>query len=395
MKTKYSLAKLIIFFTPYIAYAIVLAIPYGGVMHTLYTAINADTVKPHLYYYVIGLSLLIPLVVIKLANNRIKHLWQYLVFTIIIVALSFVLTRCYVYPILVLAFSVARIASRLNEEESFMDSFHWAMLLAPVLYFIICGFHDLEFYQFYALLSFIVLCVLYFTFYGLLRIDDYLSMNKDMANFPYMRIMKQSNTLFIAIAFTLLAILVPVMVSNYEFVHLEFDIEEMESSYEEEVVEEEEASGSSGESESMAEMLGVEEKSWAGWDVLTWLFVAVIVYYGAIFLYKTIKNFIFTFNKNSVVVEKDDVIESTVDLMDKYEKFKKEKVDKVKFFDFSPNAVVRKKYKKSVKAKKSKEIQNWQSPAEIEKTVKLEDEKLHFLYEKARYSQNGVTKEEI
>ena len=72
------------------------------------------------------------------------------------------------------------------------------------------------------------------------------------------------------------------------------------------------------------------------------------------------------------------------------------------FLDRSPNAVVRRAYRKTVEKKAARQKDPGalmvRTPEEIEDYIKLdaaEDrEKLHTLYEKARYSKEGVSKEE-
>lgn len=391
---KYSLSKFIMFVAPYLAYTLIFAVPYAVGIYTVYNVVLSDMCRSQLYYLILGLSICIPMMLLELANRRINYFWQYLAFSLLLVALSIFIADCYIYPVVVAILAAEKTTTRVREEESFTQSFHWALLFLPPIYFIVAGFNDLEFLQFTSLITCIILCVLYFLYDGLIRVEEYLYINKKMANFPYMRIKQKGNNLFFGISFLLLVTLIPLAVNNYEFVHLEIVFEEVATEEEEEILEQEEVQEGSGESESLQEMLGTSEP-WVGWEVLSYVFGIGIIIFGAIAFYKAFREFLKNFTKNSVIIEKDDVIESTVDLMEKYAKFKKDKSDKIRFFDFSPNALVRKKYKKSVKAKRKKEIQNWQSPSEIEKVVNLKDEKLHNLYEKARYSETGVTKEEI
>lgn len=63
-------------------------------------------------------------------------------------------------------------------------------------------------------------------------------------------------------------------------------------------------------------------------------------------------------------------------------------------WDRSPNARVRRKYRRAVLRRGKERPAPWQSPAEIEAGAGLEDPHLHRLYERARYSREGCTPEE-
>ncbi len=72
-----------------------------------------------------------------------------------------------------------------------------------------------------------------------------------------------------------------------------------------------------------------------------------------------------------------------------------------KFLDFSPDAKIRKTYRRTVNRKRRRKevVPEWLTPAEIEAMVVLpEDEphlELHRMYEKARYSEKGCTEEDV
>lgn len=62
--------------------------------------------------------------------------------------------------------------------------------------------------------------------------------------------------------------------------------------------------------------------------------------------------------------------------------------------DFSPNAIVRRRYKQSVLHHVQKPPAGWEAPREIEEAAGMDNAELHLLYEKARYSYGGCTREE-
>ena len=65
----------------------------------------------------------------------------------------------------------------------------------------------------------------------------------------------------------------------------------------------------------------------------------------------------------------------------------------------SPNAIVRKMYKKKIKSGIKERIPEWASPYELETLAEWQEKgsesMLHKLYEKARYSKNGCEKEDL
>jgi len=76
----------------------------------------------------------------------------------------------------------------------------------------------------------------------------------------------------------------------------------------------------------------------------------------------------------------------------------KKKTDKVGFFDRSPNAVVRRRYRKTILRASKTRPDRWMSPAEAEANANLTGstiDRLHVLYEKARYSPDGCTKQDV
>lgn len=63
-------------------------------------------------------------------------------------------------------------------------------------------------------------------------------------------------------------------------------------------------------------------------------------------------------------------------------------------WDRSPNAQVRRKYRRTVLRLSKEAPPSWAAPQEIEERAGLGDSRLHQLYERARYSREGVTSQE-
>lgn len=63
--------------------------------------------------------------------------------------------------------------------------------------------------------------------------------------------------------------------------------------------------------------------------------------------------------------------------------------------DLSPSGVIRRRYRKVVRRAKKEAPKPWQTPGEIEADRKLQVPGLHRLYEKARYSTQPCTREDV
>ena len=68
------------------------------------------------------------------------------------------------------------------------------------------------------------------------------------------------------------------------------------------------------------------------------------------------------------------------------------------FWDTSPDARIRKHYKKRVKQAWGKEIPYWYTPSQLEEELTMEEEEIerfHVLYEKARYGKKECSRNEL
>lgn len=76
---------------------------------------------------------------------------------------------------------------------------------------------------------------------------------------------------------------------------------------------------------------------------------------------------------------------------------KRRRRDRPGLFDRTPNAAVRRRYRRTVLRAAKEPPQPWMSPAEAEAHAKLsgdDADRLHALYEKARYSPEGCSKQD-
>lgn len=132
-------------------------------------------------------------------------------------------------------------------------------------------------------------------------------------------------------------------------------------------------------------------------DILSWLIVIGLTLFVIYKIMKKFYQFYLEFDMNSV--ENGDQIEKidTVQTKEEKRRLKKQKSERLRW-DRSPNAKIRKHYKKRV-LRDLKEIPaEYMTPEEIENDVMMsEREKIifHMLYEQARYGKEECTKNDV
>ena len=107
--------------------------------------------------------------------------------------------------------------------------------------------------------------------------------------------------------------------------------------------------------------------------------------YGAYCLLRTFR---------SSFVDHRDVVQYLRGPQEKPEEAPRRKRQRPRLWDRSPNAQVRRKYRRAVLQASKEPPPVWAAPREIEEGAGLRDAQLHQLYEKARYSREGCTLQE-
>ena len=242
------------------------------------------------------------------------------------------------------------------------------------------------FIQLMALILAFIYIALVFAFSGFKKIEDYIKLNNTMAEFPERRIGKSMATIFGFGTLIFLSVSLICVMSSYEFFGI--TIPQIEVSEEEKANLYESTVNPESYYNNLAEQFGeaVDNPVMAAVDQ-TATIISVILMIG-LFIFCIVELFLI-FSK-TVKKEKADIIESIVEPEE--EEAPVEKKEKISFFDMSPNAVVRRKYKKTIKSKFTPD--DWMTPAEMEERGKFKIDLLHNLYEKARYSEHGCTQED-
>lgn len=337
-------------------------------------------------YFFSALLFIIPAAITKYTSMYIKQLWLYLVICIVLTVSIWFITTCTISILITVLMSVLRLVARVRQDASVFDRPHYVALLVFIVPFLYGGLNDDWFIQLMALILSVTYIAVVFAFNGFKKIEDYIKLNNTMAEFPERRIGKSMATIFGVGALIFLSVALICVMSSYEFFGVE--IPQIEVSEEEKALLVESTVDPTQNYQQLAEMFGEAQYNpvMAAVDQ-TATVVSVILIIGLL-IFAIVEVFLI-FSK-TVKREKADIIESIVEPEEK--EVKVEKKEKISILDMSPNAVIRRKYKKTIKSKFTPD--DWMTPSEMEERGKFKIDLLHALYEKARYSEHGCTQED-
>ena len=257
--------------------------------------------------------------------------------------------------------------NRLSEEpvESMMDRPSpplTALALAPFFYSALDGSPLLQKLSLIWAALYLLLCAAY---RGIQRLDHYLELNRGMAGLPARRIARTTGLALAGMLVLAAGLLLPALTLEDSYLRID-------------------------PAEALQQEFGEPPKMN---PVVQFILGAVLCVigggFGVYLLYLVIRNFRGTF------VDQRDVVQFLGrDTEDEEEPLPQERVRGPAVWDRSPNAQVRRKYRRAVLRSAKEAPPQWASPQEIETRAGLEDSQLHRLYEKARYSQEGCTSQE-
>ncbi len=232
---------------------------------------------------------------------------------------------------------------------------------------------------------------------GIQRISGYVDTNRALANFPERRIVRLLSVILVTMIAVTAVISVPALLANDEVTRIE--LPKNTASAEPTATPAPEAPPSGGGQMDMMEGLGDAEPNpffAAFFKILEYLvfaavgvFVVVGVVVGVIHISRSFSS---SYNDRGDFVENlqdDDVAALS---------FRRPKRDRPGILDRSPNAVIRRRWRKAVLRAKKDPPSPAMSPAEAEAHAGLAGEdaaRLHLLYEKARYSETGADREDL
>lgn len=371
---------------PIVAWTLTIAIIYGLVTYTIAVQSIDGTNQSEMKFYLEGLKIAIPLIILSISVNKIKYIWQFIFFTILLVAATYAVTSDFGLTMITVGLCFSRFLQKVNNVKSVLEHVYVVLVVAPITCFIVTGFTGFVFYQKVAIYTFFVIGFLSFAYNGIRRFDNYVYLRKDKANIPINRLLNNGTQVFLIVGILLLVYIVPVMELAYEYVPLKIELEgefEQEFSENEYDLEFDMNMSSSG-------IVGYPLDNVNPNLEKMWNVILVILSIGTsaliLFLtYRLIRNLIYNFHH--VEVDKNDIIESTFLDKDLKESTVKKSNKWQERLDFSYEMKVRRRYKKELKKHKP---QPWQTPSEMEGMAQVHIPELHEEYEKVRYGEPKV-----
>lgn len=286
-------------------------------------------------------------------------------------------------------------APELWEIPTFLDrptAAHWSVFAFYYVIFLLTGKFDLLKYVFFLLLADIFVCFLFGYLDNMWR---FIRENRRIANLPVHSIQKVGRILLLVSVILLGLIVLPSVLYGQEpLTGLRSRIKPVELTPSTEMIEMM-PEGFSGADFGMPEDVPSEPPAWlvALGNVLFYLGAVVVSVVLLIVVYRVCRNALAYFAQG----EEDEIIflgteeSSGIRAGRQISREKKERRN-------SPNQRVRRLYKKTIRRAMKERPAGWETPSELEAKAELAREgstdKLHILYEKARYSAGGCTAED-
>lgn len=374
--------------------ALIFAPIYAGIVNFFNPGFSQADI---LFYHLRGMLFVIPVALSWFAIRYLRHILFYLAASISIIALAVVLfgTKLMIIPTLLLCF--LRFYNRLTgEAHPLLD--HAVYLVIPLFLLpaAVSFFYPAvdALYQTTAPFCAALYFLLCFAQRGIGRIDGYIAVNHTMRNLPVRRIALISAATLGVILVIFAAILLPPLLQSRTAYRYTPPPVSAGNTAEPEITPEPQTPADGTD---WMQTLESEPNPFLifALRILEYIVIAAVsvglvfgVIFGALRLSRSFRR---SFRDTGDLVEN---LES-----DAYEtvREKRRRRDRPGLFDRTPNAVVRRRYRRTILRAAKEPPQPWMSPAEAEAHAKLsgdDADRLHALYEKARYSAEGCSKQD-
>jgi len=345
-----------------------------------------------------GLLFALPAELCRIAANRLKHMWQFLPAALGLCALSWVLMGHPGGAVFTGLMCVLRVRARMLEEEEGhpADSLFDRPLLPALLLFagafLLSAGAGLPVLQRLSLTGGVLYLLVCLGYRGLWRIDEYLGLNKDMSGLPGKRIQRIAGAAVLAGVMLTAALLLPAALCADGGLRIKLPERTGGVAAPPEISAGSDPTAGQPMNMDLSGMLGGE--TWHIPEFVSYIFFAltggVLVAGLAAAVRSFIKNFSLSHRDSPEGRDliqrlgRDDLVEGGLSA----------RFRRPSFLDRSPNAVVRRRYRKTI-LKANPELAKSHSPAELEAAAGLNVPRLHMAYEKARYSKEGCTGEDV
>lgn len=351
--------------------------------------------------YLMGLLIIIPVILSWFACRYLKNIGLYILTSAACIYLTFLIYGRLVMIVPALLVCFLRFYNRMLEDRppSFLDTPGYAgiaLTFIPALISVTDPKMSNAF-QYMSLIFGAIYFLLCFAHHGIERIDRYVSVNTDMRNMPSRRIVRISSAVLAALFLIFAVILLPALFATDINVRYSPPEREAVSQPELEMTEPEIEGGEVPEF-SLDDIYPEKQRHpifeaiVSFFEILAAIAIGIIVIIGLVyFILYLMRRFKSTFDDRGDLIEnlQEDDLEAV--------HLKKPKSDAPGIFDRSPNAVVRRKYRKTILRASKIRPSSWMTPTEAEENAALtgQVDLLHALYAKARYSPDGCTKQDV
>ena len=254
--------------------------------------------------------------------------------------------------------------------------------------FLLSGFAGLPGLQKLALLGGVLYLLVCLGFRGLERLDRYLILNQDMHNLPARQIQRTSGAAVLAQVLLAAALLLPLALSSDGGIRYQLPQFNGAQVYPQQQEEQQEQNM---EEPAMMDMDMDKLAPYATWQIPAWVTYIVIGFMGVamllfvlVMLRQLLRDFRHSYTDNRDYVQyltKEGDTATTIENPPR----------RPSVWDRSPNAAIRRRYRKTILKAAKDAPSPWMSPEEAEAHAGVDAPTLHYVYEKARYGPNPCT----
>lgn len=333
-----------------------------------------------------GILFAVPTALCYYAIRRLPSLWQFLLASLLLCGLAWLLTGHPGGAALMALMCLFRLRARLAEEEegprvSYFDHptyFTLLVFLAAFLFSAVLGLPALQRLSLLGAALYFLVCL---AFYGVKRLDHYLFINKDMHGLPARRIQRVAGSAVLAAVLLSAVLLLPLALVNSGNLRIHLP----DPQHKGQVVFETERQEAQQKTSMEMDLSGlVDGPTWQIPEFVTYIVLGIAgvgLLAGTVaVLYRIFKDF-----RRSYTDSRD-----YVQYLAKDEREKTEDIPAVlrrpAIWDRSPSAMVRRKYRRTILKAAKEPPEVWMSPSEAEAHAGVDLPELHALYEEARYS---------
>ena len=345
--------------------------------------------------YLRGLLFAVPITLSFYAVRLCPKLWQFLLCAIALCGLSWLLMG-HPFGAIATAFCcIFRARARLAEEvvESGLDKPNFLGFSAFAVAFLISAVMENPLLQRLSVFSAALYLLLCLCDRGLRRLDEYLRLNEAMYGLPKKRIQRIAGGALAVALILAAALLLPAAGRFSGEWTVDLTQRHSTSSVQTSQPEQEETVQPSA-GASLAELFGDSKPLFQIPPIVSYLLYAVIVAGLALLILFSVYRLILSFRR-SFTDSRDQVQYLTGEREDEDERSAASAIKRPRVLDRTPNAVIRRRYRKQVLRAAKEPPRPSLTPQEVEAEAGLSVPTLHALYEKARYGKEPCTNEDV